>query len=114
MKPSSKGFAMGTKVVILQDESPYYSGYAGNPHVVILAGSTGIVGATDVPYVTQSKEKGRGDYFVCVDFILDGIFMDHPIHTHNRWRCGVNPKHLRKAKPDDLKQVQTKILEVAQ
>ena len=98
MKPSSKGFTVGMKVVILQDETPYYSGYAGNPHVAIPSGSIGTVRATDVPYVKQSNEKGRGDYFVCVDFVLNGVFMGNPIHNNNQWRCGVNPKHLRKAK----------------
>jgi hypothetical protein len=98
MKPSDKGFAVGRKVVLLREETPYYSGYAGNPNVAIPQGSTGIVGATDVPYVAQSRDRGRGDYFVCVDFVLEGVFRGNPVHKQNRWRCGVNPKHLRMEK----------------
>jgi len=89
---------VGDIVELLQDEIPYYSGYAGNPHVTIPKGSKGIVGATKVPYVRGNTEKGCGDYFVCVDFILPNIFSGNPIHGNNVWRCGVNPKNIKTIK----------------
>ena len=95
MKPSKKGFKVGVKVELLQTEKPYGSGYGINPEVFVPKGSIGIVGATDVPYVWESKEKGHGDYFVCVDVELPGIFNGDPKHNNCTWRCGVNPKHLK-------------------
>ena len=95
MKPSKKGLVKGILVRLLKDEEAYYSGYAGNPVVIVKAGTVGIIGATDVPYVTGSKELGRGDYFACVDFLVPDKFSGNPIHKNNTWRCGVNPKHLK-------------------
>ena len=89
---------VGDQVQLTQDEIPYYSGYAGNPHVLIPKGSIGIVGASKVPYVTESQTKGRGNYFVCVDFVVPDKFQGNPIHKNNTWRCGVNPKNLIKVK----------------
>lgn len=101
MRPSKKGFVEGVEVRLLKDEEAYYSGYAGNPVVVIKAGTIGVVGATDVPYVCPMKDnaenKRRGDYFVCVDFVLPGVFSGNPKFKQNKWRCGVNPKDMEKA-----------------
>jgi len=102
MKPSKKGIVKGVKVVLLQDEEAYYSGYAGNPVVVVKKGTVGVVGATDVPYVHPMKDRienaKRGNYFVCVDFKIPGVYAGNPKFKQDVWRCGVNPKNLRKVK----------------
>jgi len=99
MKPSKKGLVKGIQVCLLKDEEAYYSGYAGNPVVIIPKLTIGIIGATDVPYVCPMKDRGenlkRGDYFVCVDFVVPNKFAGNPIHKNNTWRCGVNPKNLK-------------------
>ena len=101
MKPSKKGIIEGIKVELLKDQEAYYSGYAGNPKVIIKKGTVGVVGATDVPYVYPMKDasenKRRGDYFVCVDFKIPGVYSGNPKFKQNVWRCGVNPKDLKKA-----------------
>ena len=102
MKPSKKGLVKGVKVVLLVDHEAYYSDYAGNPVVIIEAGTVGVVGSTDVPYVHPMKDdaanKRRGDYFVCVDFVVPGKFSGNPKFGYNTWRCGVNPRDLKKVK----------------
>ena len=99
MKPSKKGIVKGVKVVLLQDEEAYYSGYAGNPVVVIKAGTVGVVGSTDVPYVYELKDRAenakRGNYFVCVDFKVPGVFSGNPKFKQDVWRCGVHPRNLK-------------------
>lgn len=99
MKPSKMGIVENKKVMLLKDEEAYYSGYAGNPIVIIKAGTVGIVGSTDVPYVCPMKDraenKRRGDYFVCVDFEVEGKYSGNPKFENNIWRCGVNPKNLK-------------------
>ena len=99
MKPSKKGFVKGVKVVLRKDYKPYYSGYAGNPDVVVKAGTVGVVGSTDVPYVYPMKDneenKRRGVWFVCVDVKLPGVFSGNPKFKQDVWRCGVNPKDMR-------------------
>lgn len=97
--PSKLGLVIGTKVRLLKDEEPYYSGYAGNPSITIKKGTIGIIGATDVPFVyRKSVEKCQCDYFVCVDFVIDGVFQGNPIYKHNKWRCGVAPQFLQVVK----------------
>lgn len=95
-----KKIKVGDKVEVTKVHVPYYSGYAGNPTVVITAGTIGIVGATNVPYVrnSQASDKGRGDYFVCVDFKVRGKFDGNPTLKQNKWRCAVDPKNLKKVK----------------
>ena len=101
MRPSKKGIVPGVEVMILQDEEAYYSDYAGNPKVVVKAGNIGVVGATDVPYVHPMRDlqgRLRGDYFVCVDFKIPGVYSGNPKHGNDVWRCGVNPRHLKMVK----------------
>jgi len=99
MKPSKKGIVQGVKVVLLKDEEAYYSGYTGNPVVVIKAGTVGVVGSTDVPYVCPMKDRvenaKRGEYFACVDFKVPGVYSGNPKFKQDVWRCGVNPRNLK-------------------
>ena len=94
-KPSKMGFVEGLKVELKKDYEAYYSGYAGNPVVVIKKGTVGLIGSTDVPYVKPTRDKSRGAYFVCVDFKLPGVFSGNPKFNHHTWRCGVNPKDMK-------------------
>jgi hypothetical protein len=100
-RPSKRGLVKGVKVVLLQDEEAYYSDYAGNPKVVVKAGTVGMVGATDVPYVCHMRDpvqdEQRGAYFVCVDFKIPGVYSGNPKFKQDVWRCGVNPRNLKKA-----------------
>lgn len=80
---------IGTKVKLLVDAEPYYSSYGGNPKVIIKAETIGTVMAVDVP-----KVRGKGT-FICVDFILPGIFQGDPKHNNCTWRCGISPKQVK-------------------
>ena len=88
--PSQLGFVEGVKVVFLKDATPYYSGYAGNPQVIVKSGTIGVVGATDVPSV-----KRENIYFVCVDVKIPGVYQGNPENRYDLWRCGVDPKEIK-------------------
>ncbi len=96
---AEKSLVVGSKVELLKDWKAYYSEYAGNPKVVIKAGMVGVIGATDVPYVYCTEDVSRGDYFVCVDFVLPGVFSGNPKFKQTTWRIGVNPKYVRLVTP---------------
>jgi hypothetical protein len=79
---------IGDAVTVLVREEAYYSGYAGNPRCFLEPGQVAYVGAVKVPYVRESKDKGRGDYFTCVDWVADG----------RKWRAGVANRNIRKVR----------------
>ena len=83
-------FKVGDKVLTIQDEKPYYSGYAGNPDVLIPKGSIGIIGAVDVPCV---HIEGT---FNCVDFIVLDKYDGNPDLKQNKWRCSIDSKNIKK------------------
>ena len=68
--PVSK-FNVGDKVVLKVAQEAYYSGYASNPVVIVPAGSVGVVGSVNVPFVL--KLKGNPKTFNCVDFEIPGV-----------------------------------------
>ncbi len=72
-------FRIGDRVELLVDKEPYYSGYAGNPKVLIPAGTIGVIGDVDVPGVYSGKT------FTCVDFELPNVY--HGNSKQNLWRC---------------------------
>jgi len=80
---------VGDKVTTLQELTPYYSGYAGNPVVIIPIGSVGIVEAVDVPCVCREGS------FICVDFIVPDKFDGNPALKQNKWRCAINNNHIK-------------------
>lgn len=84
-------FKVGDKVVTTQDERPYYSGYAGNPVVLIPKGSIGYIGAIDVPCV-----RGKGT-FNCVDFIVPDKYNGNPALKNDKWRCSIKSENLKSA-----------------
>lgn len=84
--------AVGTKVTVTEPHDAYYSGYCGNPVVVIQPGMVGIVKTNDTPYV-----RGREDTFCCVDFVIPDKFQGDPKHGNNTWRCGVHRSKLQAA-----------------
>lgn len=63
-------FKLGDRVETLIPDEPYYSGYGGNPRIVIPAGTVGVIGAVDVPAVRH--RKGKPYTFFCVDFEIEG------------------------------------------
>ena len=79
---------LGSKVYLKVDAVPYYSGYAGNPKVLIKAGTVGVVGAVDVPPVCCPRGE-RPISFACVDFHLPGMFQGNPEFNHCTWRVAV-------------------------
>ena len=81
-------FRIGQKVQTLVDAIPYYSGYAGNPKVLIPKGSNGIIGAVKCPYVNKQG------YFNCVDFVISDKFHGNPKFKNNVWRCSFNDKEI--------------------
>ena len=97
-KPSKLGFNVGVKVEFRKIQPAYYSGYAGNPVVNSTIGMLGVVAATDVPYVWPTNDRSRGDYFVCVDVKLPGVYSGNPRFKQDTWRFGVNPRDIKIAK----------------
>ena len=89
-------FKVGDKVALKVDHEAYYSGYAGNPVVIGPAGTVGVVGSVNVPFVWRIK--GHPTTFNCVDFVLPGVYSGNPIYKHDTWRCGVVDKDLRRVK----------------
>lgn len=85
-------FAVGDQVELREDVEPHYSGYAGNPDVVVKAGTVGTVEAVDVPKV---RHPGT---FICVDFLLPGVFQGNPKYNACIWRCPVSSKQIKKVK----------------
>lgn len=81
-------FHIGDQVKTLVECSPYYSGYAGNPTVIIPKGSIGIVGAIKVPYVNKQG------FFNCVDFVIPNVFSGNPRHNQNTWRASLTDKEI--------------------
>lgn len=80
---------IGDEVVTLKDVEPYYSGYAGNPKVIIPKGSFGLVGAVKCPYVNK---KG---YFNCVDFLIPGVFQGDAKFNDCTWRASLTNKEIK-------------------
>jgi hypothetical protein len=77
-------FQVSDLVKVKIEKEPYYSGYGGNPKITIPVGTIGVVGAVDVPAVTQSRYVPHPTTFNCVDFRLDdkkwrGSYYDNQI-----------------------------------
>lgn len=60
---------VGTKVTVKQPVTAYYSNYGDKPKLILKPGMIGTVGTVKVPYVRASKNRERGDYFACVDYL---------------------------------------------
>jgi hypothetical protein len=73
----------------------YYSRYAGNPLALIKPGMVGTVGAVDVPCVYRVRR--RYYTFLCVDFVLPGVFHGNPKLKNCKWRCSFYPDEIRRA-----------------
>jgi len=97
---SRKQIEVGSLVVLKVDKVPYYSGYGGNPDVLIKAGSTGIAGAVDVPRVCGPKNpcNPEPDTFHCVDFVL-AEFQGDPTHGNRTWRVSAYSHEITLADP---------------
>lgn len=88
-------FNVGDRVVLKKEQEAYYSGYAGNPIVIVpAAGAVGVVGSVDVPCTYH--RKGEPLRFNCVDFVLPGVFAGNPARGNCKWRCGVFEKEMKK------------------
>ena len=100
-------FAVGARVRLLVAKEPYYSGYSGNPRVVIPKGTVGVVGAVRVPPVTvsrawQKEHPGQEPPdFNCVDFVIDGVFQGDERHGNNNWRCAVYDHEMELEEDDE-------------
>lgn len=86
---------VGDIVVVLVPHDAFYSGYAGNPKVVLAKGSIGRVGSTKVPAV-----RGKGD-FTCVDFIVPNVHPGDPDKNAPVWRGKFRDKELRPATDEE-------------
>lgn len=96
-KSNRPALAVGDRVRLLVDKEPYYSGYAGNPKIVITAGTIGTVGAVDVPPVTVRKwSKRQEEDFTCVDFNLPGVYQGDERHNNTVWRAAVYRDEMEK------------------
>ena len=95
--PVSK-FKVGDKVVLKVAQEAYYSGYAGNPIVIVPAGTIGVVGSVKVPFVWRRKGKGNPETFNCVDFKIPGVYSGNPVYKNDIWRCAVIDKDMRRVK----------------
>lgn len=76
-------FNVGDWVQLLEEQVPYYSGYAGNPTVLIPVGSVGVIG-----YESTMHSKAVNEYFV--DFKLEGVYNGNPDNKCITWRIAVD------------------------
>lgn len=91
---------MGDQVVLSAVCKVYGCGFpTWEGAAFIAAGTTGIIGATNVPYV-RTKD-GRDKSFCCVDFPADTPLLDYsgrPVEYENahsnEFRCAVDPEEL--------------------
>ena len=81
---------IGDKVTVTEEIEAYYSGYAGNPEVIIKPGQIGTVKSVHVPSLW--REKG---FFNYVDFIIPGVFNGDRIHNNCTWRIAAQDKQLK-------------------
>ena len=84
-------FNIGDKVITKIDCIPYYSGYAGNPNVMIPKGTIGTIGSVKTPYVNKQG------YFNCVDFVIPSQWNCSPRYHYNSWRASLTDKELKLA-----------------
>ena len=83
-KAKANALKVGDLVELLVDVVPYYSGYAGNPKVLITKGTIGRIGAVNVPPV-----RGNGANFLCVDFNKIGFVRGAKNPSVVCWRAAV-------------------------
>lgn len=69
METTHKGWTIGDKVQVKQPVEAYYSNYGGKPQMTLTPEIVGTIGAVKVPFVRASRDRKRGDYFVCVDYL---------------------------------------------
>ena len=81
---------IGQKVTVSTEIKAYYSGYAGNPEVIIEPGMIGIVTAVKVPCVNKQG------FFNCVDFVIKDKFSGNPKYKNNTWRIAAKNNELVK------------------
>lgn len=81
---------VGDRVTVKKPVEAYYSNYGSfrGVHVFFQPGTTGIVGAVDVPCV-----RGPKPVFHCVDFDAAVMYNEKSEHPY-RWRCAVYPENL--------------------
>jgi len=87
-------FKVGDKVSLRRPMKPYYSGYSGNPDVIVGVGQVGVVGAVDVPAVHPTR-SGKTRTFNCIDFMLPGVFQGDARHARCTWRVSASDEDLR-------------------
>lgn len=97
---SRKQIEVGSLVVLKVDKVPYYSGYGGNPEVLIKAGTIGIVGAVDVPRVSPPRNEADNEptTFHCVDFVRPE-FNGDPTHGNHTWRVSAYAREIAISDP---------------
>ena len=97
---SRKQIEVGSLVVLKVDKVPYYSGYGGNPEVLIKAGDVGQVVAVDVPRVCESTDRDHPapPTFHCVDFVREE-FQGDPTHGNHTWRVSAYSHEVTLADP---------------
>ena len=86
-----KNLRKGDSVTVTEPIEAYYSGFAGNPKVIVQPGQIGTVAEVNVPAVRGNR------VFACGDFVLPGVFSGDPRHGNDTWRISANPQQLKRA-----------------